>query len=98
MKLDDGTRSTVERGERSITSGTHEAINARFAVTHDRARGMTRCRLNSVLEPLPIACCNQHFGVNAFERFGVSIFDFRNVSHALHKPGPEGIFVLGWLW
>ena len=63
-------------GKAGVAAGADVAIEPRFAIAQDRARGIAGRGLDGVVEPLSIAGGDQHLGVDAAKRLGVGVFDF----------------------
>jgi hypothetical protein len=77
MELDDRAGAAIGRRKGFIPAGTYVAVQARLAVAQDRAGGIAGTGVDRVIEPLSIACRDEHFGVETAEGLGVSVVDVR---------------------
>ena len=80
MELHDRAGPTIGRGKRLVAARSDIAVNRGFALTEDAARGVSRCRLAGVIEPLTIAGRDQYLGINTPKRFRVRVVNDGSVS------------------
>jgi DME family drug/metabolite transporter len=75
MKLHNGTRSAIGRGEGRVAAGTDIAVEAGLAVAQDGARGVAGGGRDGVVEPEAIAGGDEDLRVDAAESLGVGVVD-----------------------